>query len=361
MVLAWPEHPEPTVFDALDAIARDVGYVGHSASLARCRFVCGDAGVRDQPLSVPRRRIYPGRLSELERAHRENPARPMISPGASVPVPVPEATPSTEDWLVLEAIDGEVPDIRAAAPVSRILRRALMSGYRRVGGENSIPEVVSGHAAEGTPTDLSHLAIAPMAFAGFPHADGRVFGFALIPPAGTSLGEIPGFRAAFENVARYDYGEERRVLELAETPLRNRLRLAPADVAGKRSLSPEPYLQESRIWASVTPMVLDRHLKRKDDAEVRELVARACENVGLPRPDPLRIRTGKHSAIEGVPSARPLAGAPPWTRWQVPESMASRSLIHAVIDFEQQVPGPILLGAGRFTGLGLFRGLASRT
>ena len=361
MVLAWPEHPEPTVFDALDAIARDVGYVGHSASLARCRFVCGDAGVRDQPLSVPRRRIYPGRLSELERAHRENPARPMISPGASVPVPVPEATPSTEDWLVLEAIDGEVPDIRAAAPVSRILRRALMSGYRRVGGENSIPEVVSGHAAEGTPTDLSHLAIAPMAFAGFPHADGRVFGFALIPPAGTSLGEIPGFRAAFENVARYDYGEERRVLELAETPLRNRLRLAPADVAGKRSLSPEPYLQESRIWASVTPMVLDRHLKRKDDAEVRELVARACENVGLPRPDPLRIRTGKHSAIEGVPSARPLAGEPPWTRWQVPESMASRSLIHAVIDFEQQVPGPILLGAGRFTGLGLFRGLASRT
>ena len=359
MALAWPEHPEPAVFDALDAIARDVAYVGHSASFARCRFVLNDMRVRNLPRTDPRRRIYPGRLEELERAHRENPVRPMISPGASVRVPSQGTPPSEHGWLVLEVIDGEVPDIRAAAPVCRLLRQALMSGYRRAGRENTIPEVVSGHASDGTPTRVAHLAIAPMAFAGFPHADGRVFGFAVIPPAGTSLSEVPGFQAAFENVAGYDYGEERRVLELADGSLPSRLRLVPADRAGKRSLSPQPYLREARIWASVTPMVLDRHLKRNDDAEIRELVASACENVGLPRPDTRHIQTGKHSAVEGVPPARPPAGGTPWTAWQVPQSMASRSLVHAIVDFEQKVHGPVLLGAGRFTGLGFFRDLGS--
>ena len=109
-----------------------------------------------------------------------------------------------------------------------------------------------------------------------------------------------------------------------------------------------PYLQPARTWASVTPIVLDRHLKRYDEAKIRELVATSCTNVGLPRPDPDRIHVGKHSAVEG---------APPWTAWRVPEPLASRSLTHAVIDFEQEVAGPVMLGAGRFTGLGLCRRL----
>ena len=89
-----------------------------------------------------------------------------------------------------------------------------MSGYRKTGLEHAIPEIVSGHAPDGTPTRLPHLAIMPMAFAGFPHVDGRVLGFALIPPRGTTLDHIEGFRVAFENVANYRPDEERRVLKL---------------------------------------------------------------------------------------------------------------------------------------------------
>ena len=236
-----------------------------------------------------------------------------------------------------------------------------MSGYRKAGREDAIPEVVSGHTPSGAPTRLPHLAIVPLAFAGFPHADGRVLGFALIPPGGTTLDRIEGFRAAFERVARYALNGERRVLTLQGPPLTEPLRLTPVprDGTQKRSLSSEPYLKPSRIWASATPVVLERHLKRKDDAEMRELVASACENAGLPRPDPDRIRVGKHSAVEGLPSARPLAGEPPWTRWKAPKSLASRQLVHAIIDFGEDVRGPVLLGAGRFTGLGLCRGMGS--
>ena len=362
MALAWPTQPEPALFEALNAITHCVGYIGHSASLVRCRFLSVVSPTHRHPAGRARRRVYPGRLRELEDAHRANPARPMIRSGAPVFAERPPDSISKDgNWLTLEVVGGRVPDIRATALVCRVLRNTLMSGYRRAGLENAIPEVVSGHKEDGTPTRLPHLSIAPMAFVGFPHADGRVLGLALIPPSGVALDSIEGFRAAFENVAHYCRNEERRILTLQGPPLNEPLYLAPAPGHGtqKRSFSSEPYLEPSRIWASVTPIVLERHLKRRDEAEVREIVASACENAGMPRPELDRIRVGKHSAVEGAPPARPLAGEPPWHRWKARKSLASRLLVHAVIDFGKKVPGPALLGAGRFTGLGLCRSMGT--
>ena len=360
MELVWGLDPETELVETLDTIARDVSYVGHSASLVRCHFFLGDSAQLRHTASSARRRVYPGRLDELERAYNADPIRPMILPGAIVPVTENEPpAPHADGWLILEVVDGIVPDIRAAGLVSRVLRRALMSGYRAAGLANAIPDVVSGHTPDGKPTRSPHLAIVPMSFAGFAHADGRLFGFALVPPSNTAILDIPGFRVALERVAPYDPGNERRILELAGAPLRGPLRLAPAGAVTKRSLDPAPYLMSSQVWASVTPIVLDRHLKRNDDAEVRELIARSCENVGLPRPDAENIQVGKHSAIEGTVPARPVSGTPPWTRWQVPEPLASRSLTHAIIDFGREVVGPVMLGAGRFTGLGLCRSLGA--
>lgn len=360
VTMSWRANPESAVFKALDSVARDVGYVGHSASVARLRFLATDATVAESEGAAARRRIYPGRLAELERAHRLNPVRPRIAPGASV-VSKPESAEGgseTDDWLVLEVVEGVAPDIRAAALVCRLLRQALMSGYKRAGLGSAIPEIVSGHAPDGKPTRHPHLAVAPMAFAGVRHADGHAMGYALIPSAGVRLHAAPGFLKAFEAVAPYNRGNERRELVLDGDPLLAPLRLAPVGGGPARaSLSADPYVEPARVWASVTPLVLDRHLKRKNDREMRELAARACENAGLPRPDPGRIRIDKHSAVEGMPSARPPAGAPPWMHWKTPKSLASRPLAHAVIDFGQEVCGPVLLGAGRFTGLGLCRGL----
>ena len=359
MHLAWDVAPESEIVESLDAIARDVGYLGHSASLVRCRFLVGNSTELTRAPAAAQRWVYRGRLAELERAHHANPRRPILQPGAPVPPAdgQDQISPSPR-WLVMEVVDGLVPDIRGAAMVGRMLRQALMSGYRAVGLADKIPEVVSGHTSDRKPTRSSHLAIVPMAFVGFPHSDGRLFGFSLIPPAHTELHAIPGFRTVFERVAPFNPGDERRVLELNGAPLRSSLRLSPTAEMAKRSLDPDPYLQPSRIWASVTPLVLDRHLKRRDDdEEIRELIAGACSNVGLPRPDPANIQAGKHSAIEGAPPARPVSGGPPWTRWRVPEPFVSRSLTHAVIDFGRDISGPVLLGAGRFIGLGLCRGL----
>jgi len=357
MAMVWDAAPAPGRLAALDAVARDVGYLGHSASLARCRFVASSPAETKHAATPAARGVYPGRLQELVRAHRLKSVRPMILPGAAVLAEPPLAAPPRADWLVLEAIGGGVPDIRAATKVARMLRRRLMGGYRSIGMAKAIPGAVSGHAPDGRPLRGGHLGIVPMAFAGYPHADGRVFGFAVVPEGQTALPDVPGFRAAFEEIAPYDAGVERRVLKLPCIPDQPMLLTPAGGAAPKRSLMTGPYLHPAQVWASVTPVVLDRHLKRYDESRIRELIADSCANAGLPRPALERIQVSKHSATSGVPPAWPRHGAPPWMRWHVPEVLRSRLLTHVAIDFGCEVAGPVMLGAGRYTGLGLCRRL----
>ena len=110
MAMIWSDDPDPKTLAALDALARDVGYIGHSASLVRCRFLsCSSPAPAHRAVPV-RRQVYRGRLQELRRAYRANPARPVILPGATV-LPEPAAAPALRkaDWLVLEAIEGAPP------------------------------------------------------------------------------------------------------------------------------------------------------------------------------------------------------------------------------------------------------------
>ena len=356
MFFVWHVKSDSNRLARLDAIARDISYIGHSTSMVRCRF-------RDEHpsgqyrITTSRDRVYKGRLRELIRAHTANPIRPDIPSSASnFEFTSSEGRTSTA-FLVLEAIRGEIPDIRASALVCREIRRTLMSGYRRAFGAEHIPEVVSGHSLNGQPTRIPHLMIAPMAFVGSKHADGRVFGFVLISPKSSDLLNSNEFEKALKSVAEYDDGEERLVIEVSSKVWRQPIRLSPANAETKQSLDFAPYRNPARVWASVTPVVLDRHLKRHDEEEVQDLLAAACQYAGLPKPKTTLIHTGKHSSLNGAPPARPLAGEPPWAAWRIPKSLETRSLTHVAIDFQKKVAGPILLGAGRFNGLGLCRGL----
>lgn len=354
IAFVWPNEPDAATLVALDDLARDVPYLGHSSSLVRCRFRLGTGGEDARPARLW---VYQGRLCELERAHAANSVRPIISPGAVVRTIEPSSPPSQPDWLVLEIVGGDAPDIRATPILCRALRRAVMAGYDRIGREGAIPVAISGHDTDCTPTKEDHVAVVPMSFAGFPHSDGRLMGFALVPPRGAALDALPGFAEAFCAVAPFDPALERRVLTLVASKSLAPLRLAPAEAVRPRSLSPAPYTAEAQVWASVTPMVLDQHLKRGDDAEIRALVAAACARAKLPQPDPEHIAVGKHATVEGAAPASPPARGPGWLRWRTPPAFATRWLTHAVIDFGAPVAGPVMLGAGRYQGLGLFRGL----
>jgi len=366
--LRWPEAPEKPTLAALDRLAADTSYLGASRSLVRCRFRAeGDPGAAGRPTA---RWVYPGRLDELRIAYEQGvrptsgaPVRAAIGADATDP---PPASVFADRWLVLEHRDGTMPDLRACALVARQIRDCLMSGYGRLG--LPVPETVSGHTEDGSPTRAPHLAIVPLAFVGFPHADGRVLGYALVPPRNAGLLEDETFRRVLRKLApiadvRGRSGEMVRELTVS-TPVGTaaeaafKLTFQPRfEGSGRRSLDPGLYLGPARRFATATPIVLDRHLKERGAArvdEIRAMIESACERIGLPRP--VAVVPDRHAAVEGAPSIR-IEGAPAWTRWRSPAELASRQLTHAVLEFAEPVRGPVLLGAGRFCGLGLCRAL----
>lgn len=363
--LLWENAAPPReVLEALQRLAGDTSYIGHSASLTRCRFLTGgDAATSENP-TMPERSVYPGRFAELCQAY-ESKRRPLRGTRLTArhTASPDRANAFGERWLLLDHVAGEMPDLRASALVIKTLREALLSGYRRVGLEHAIPEVVSGHTPDRRPTSNPHMAIIPLPFVGFPHADGHIMGFALIPPSGSPILDDPDFRKVLRQLAPVDDDRGRRILPLrpngataVQTPFAVDLSPTFEAPAGRRSLDPSLYLGPARTFASVTPIVLDRHLKKKGAARQEEMtdqIATACCNIGLPEPE--TVVCDKHASIEGTASAMPSGKAPPWTGWRLPASLASRQLTHAVIRFAEPVHGPLLLGAGRFGGLGLYR------
>jgi CRISPR-associated protein Csb2 len=360
--------PTDNTLTALNALARDTPYVGHSASMTRCRFT---SGVVPDNVRYARRSVYPGRLAELARDFESGrrPGPGVSATHARVRRDVPPHSHFAGRFQILEHVGGRMPDLRASALVAKAIREALMSGYRKTVGQAAVPSIVSGHSSDGSPLTQEHLAIAPLAFLGTPHADGRVLGFALIPPGNGELLDDPVFQGAIREIATWNDRSGRRELQLVARGFD--VLLSPSPQRALTSLDPAPYFATATVWATCTPIVLDKHLKAKGNAardiEVRELVASACRNIGLPSPASIQevdgapaepaVVASKHSAVIGAPSAYPSGHAPSWTGWRVPKSSASRQLTHAVLQFEKPIRGPVILGAGRFTGMGLCRAL----
>jgi CRISPR-associated protein Csb2 len=190
-------------------------------------------------------------------------------------------------------------------------------------------------------------------------------GFALVPPRAASFLDDDIFRKALRAIAPLDEDRGRRVMTIKSREGASSNQAFHVDFsptfeapANKRSLDPAPYVASAETWATVTPIVLDRHLKGKGEArqeEAAKQIAAACVNIGLP--EPTTVVVDKHSAFEGTVSALPSVSSPSWMRWRLPDSLASRQLTHAVIQFAEPVTGPVILCAGRFSGLGLCRRL----
>ncbi len=107
--------------------------------------------------------------------------------------------------------------------------------------------------------------------------------------------------------------------------------------------------------------------------EVAETVAQSCERAGLPVP--AFVHVGTTSFYEGIPRAfaktrtlRPqrqdaTVNAPlgdGFPRMPSRPGKPSRPQVHIWIKFEQQVQGPVILGAGRFLGYGLCKPLQTQ-
>ena len=259
--------------------------------------------------------------------------------GETVPVDATELTSSHFDPnLIVLRLFGKRISLPATLRLTGALRGALLKHCVI----QPPPEWLAGHAPDGHPSRKSHIALMPMPFVGSQHADGSIMGVALALPLGLDGGEAADCLAPF----LYDENSlsiTRRLFdrEWLECKVEQETRERPP-----LALRPERWTRKSRIWASVTPVVLDRHHDGKDRWQrAAEDVKTACERIGLPRPDEVMLHPV--SLVEGVSHARE------FPRMNRKSDGGARSHSHAVLIFRQPVTGPVLVGAGRFRGYGL--------
>lgn len=356
---------------SLDGLLRRVVRLGHSSSLVSVRLVDEPGPPTWRPTIDGKetlRVVEPGQLAALERAferHRE--VEPRVMP--SVPQPYaredleavhpPLESLFSDDWLVLRRVEGPFFPMTATAGLARAVRKTLMS-Y----ADDPIPEVLSGHTPDGRPSRQAHLAIVPLPFVGHEHASGAVLGIALVLPRAASASDR---RAVYSAVARW---EQKYRQEDEDNPSVKLNLGASGELYLERiewgsvqaSLRSRVWCGPANVWYSVTPVALDRNpgdLRSRDPSkqaeatdEAVDIICRACERIDLRHP----------KYVEILPAA-PWAGATK-TRHYPPypgdAGRTQRVLTHVRLEFDHRVNGPILLGAGRYLGLGLFRPEASR-
>lgn len=320
----------------LQALAGRVVYLGTSRNLVQVearlepdpkKAYQEEAGTEPQTLvpvggpggSVAIRVAFPGFLELTEKTirRRELPHR-WVSYQEEVK---PEETPFPSPWGTWRvwALEPALP-LEWAPLVAHATREALLSLL-----PPGAPPVLTGHEADGSPLKAPHLALAPLPYVGHPYADGRVLGLAFLLPHGVE----PNVEMALLEV----------LLTLKEVRLSQDLavRLLPPD--GRWTLSQERWRGPARRYVSVTPMVFDRYPKRGDVLSAVRFSARAA---GLPEPQ--KAWTLPYPRIKGVPLSRQFSLPP----------KVNGYMAHVELLFPMPVRGPVLLGRGRYLGLGLF-------
>jgi CRISPR-associated protein Csb2 len=391
--MAWDASPTTAIRRALDGLAARVTRLGHSSSLVRLAWVetpraptwipdpQGELTLRwvEEPRPDAEGNVIAatGQLAALEAAfelhrgtaNRVLPFVPVNYRRCDVPRPaaVPESNVFGSDWVVFELLG------RSRLPIERVVDAAVAlrgAVLRRAHEElcgcdlwqdrsrppscaeaqdcyRKLPTVLTGHESDCSPAGRPHVAFVALPFVGFPHADGSILGVAAILPRGLTGGDRRTVLRALGGVARLTLApgltfEVRRVAE-------PRPRL--------RTLDPLLWAREGVVWGTVTPILLDRFpgnlRSRNADASLRaereaeSAIVEACERIGLPRPRAVSLTA---PCFHGSVTAerfrrRDRRGLPPRVR------------VHALIDFGTAVRGPVLLGAGRYVGLGLCRPL----
>lgn len=398
--LQWPDaEPPADIRAALERLCARVSRLGHSSSLVQLWI--GDplpapdaeaAWVRNDAAATRQLRVAgEGALADLERrfnldaaerygalkisaeagAARERRlakaalksefgdeppprARPVISTYAGYAAPASARTSAAAagcgDWspallrFKLERQSGPYGELglECMPAICRRWHQALCAQIGQLPPQ--LAEALSGHAADGSPSDSAHLAFLPLAFVGSEHADGHLLGAALALPATLSPIERGHLVRAAGSV---------RELKLGPLGI---WRLVPLGVdTPPLNLRPEAWVGRtagSRSWATVTPIAYDQHAKAKGPAayyaETADMIAAACERVGLPAPSV--VVPGPISAHAGAPAANQF---PRMAR----KDGSLRRHCHARIAFPEHVRGPVLLGAGRYRGYGVCRPL----
>ncbi len=403
----WPDtEPSPGQLDALDRLLARVGRLGHSSTFVSCcvtderpqappTYVAEAETPGELVLRVPRMGMV-DRLERMFEAHQGREQRVMPAGTAEYGrfqphVPSPPRPALGGDWIILPMPRSGGDDDARRPPVLKIIRslelaRAVRGALLRHSPTQPPAEVLCGHSPRSgdddrptAPSERSHLAVVPLPDVVHRHSGAVIHGVALVLP--TDVSDVD--RSAVEDaLGAWTRANGREVFMTTiggpsfrlDPPILDRARRAGTGVGGllgtagfddRRTLRRGLWCRPSTTWVSVTPLALDRfpgelrrgHPARTSAAEhaATESIARSCAHIDLPEPATVAISVeGLLAAVPAVGGGTRRRGGARFAGYAAGSSGQRRLCVHARITFDEEVAGPVLLGAGRYLGFGLF-------
>ncbi len=335
----------------LDSLARRVSYLGRSTSVV----IMGFRGVENTTVpaglevfepaqsassNLQLRIPYPGYTDELNALHDQGLASWQASDSAralcryrivddqSEPGAMPSEEPFWTEYrdLVILRFRDESPSGQLIPILTAALRSMVMGQTRE-----PLPPALHGHGFDGNP----HVAYLGLPVCGNEFSDGHLVGLAVAIPGM----ETEERRRILRGVLGADGTDDIR-LQVPGFRKPFLLQYQP-DASLPRAATTRHWRRVSRQWCTVTPVVLDRYPKNRDLASA---VLNSITTAGMPEPDSVEVST--KGMIPGAINFRPK---------ELPRRARGRLFCHARVVFAQPVGGPIMAGAGRYFGVGLFQ------
>lgn len=223
----------------------------------------------------------------------------------------------------IKQIAGQLRHLAAAAAMQSGIDRAVIDG------------MIHGHPTEGP-----RLSILPLPSVGHRHVDGLIRRVAFVEPFGSdgALCEalskaLQGKTLAFEGACG----------------------CAPAELdrIGRGDPVVRHYRNESRAWASTTPVLLPGHNERRQQRRdhvksierAQALVCKSLQQAGIDTPAEVTI--DQVPFWPGTLHAR---------QYDPRDKLAHLPRYHVLIKFDRPISGPLSIGAGRHVGFGILAG-----
>lgn len=362
-------------WNALQNLCERVGYLGHSSSLVRVAITRETREATLVPVEGHRgaehqlRTVSSGRVQLLEETYERSVAKlrrmePPDLPRTGYASPQPGDSPHSvfgggNNWFVFERVSGKRLPLTASLALTSSVRAAVAN----LCDDAAAPLLLGHPTGSNSPVKKPHVAYVPLANVGHTHADGEIHGFAVVLPHDTDferrkiiLHGLGKLRSVWSNNANRSLAFDWSV------------KIATGEVR-KKTLHTQTWTRKSRCWATTTPVVFGHFLRKLDDNRAFQLVSKSCTAIGLP--EPINVRISNTSLLDGVPGSNEFPsmssqGKPVYTTFRkgkhsvpkkLPDGTAVRMRYHVAVEFAEPVYGPVILGAGRYFGMGMCRPL----
>jgi CRISPR-associated protein Csb2 len=346
----WAQSPKPKLIPAFERILDATTSLGHPASLVEAAIVesVPQSGHRvwhpNSGTGIRIRISHKNRLDELIESYKlfKSTGNKVFRPSNGTSVLYSEtrersesATPSLfGPMIVLRRDHGPKASLQSALSITSALRSAVMA-Y----APQPCPEFLSGHSIHSTEenpirSENQHLAFVPLANVSAPYAKGEILGVAAVMPRSLTTDERAICWDTVEQIKelRMPWGNWLVSITDAEEPT--------------KGLRQEKWAARGKIWSTVTPFVFDKYPKDPYGAEAEETARTALKRVGLPEPVEIDLHYNPWHTGALKASAYPPAPAR--------QGKSRRYHCHVWVRFENVLQGPVIAGAGRFYGYGLF-------